>query len=102
MEYAGTCDAYDSLDEEFSEPEKYMRGTSLYGYSEIPTIDFSVRFRDDKEFIYERFMREIRNGFVIRTRKNTATFCARVYDAQEMLGLIRIFKKIFCRREICA
>lgn len=54
-------------------------------------VEFTIRFADHEQYIYERLQRERRCGHVERLTKNTACFFADVYDAGEMLPWIRTF-----------
>ncbi|MBQ5317180.1 MAG: WYL domain-containing protein [Oscillospiraceae bacterium] len=54
-------------------------------------IEFTVRFSDGEQYIYERLEREKRCGTVTRLDDNTALFSADVFDARELVVWIRTF-----------
>lgn len=54
-------------------------------------VEFTVRFDDNEEYIYQRLEREKRCGTVTRIDKNTARFSADVYDTWELVPWIRTF-----------
>ncbi len=85
------CNDYDAVRKRYRDAEKYLWGASFGKFSEPDEISFTVHFRDDEEFIYQRLVREKRCGSVERLSQNEASFYAKVWDSHEMLPWLRTF-----------
>ena len=85
------CKEYEIVRRRLKEVEKYCWGASFGDFENLQTVEFSVKFRDDEEFIYKRLLREKRCGTVELISKNEAKFYAEVWDVHEMLPWIRTF-----------
>ena len=83
---------FDKLRDLLCGMRKYMWGVSTQGKGgRTETVEFTINFADDEEYIYNRLVREKRCGTVERIDKNNAVFRAEVYDTNEMLTWIRTF-----------
>ena len=85
------CNEYDTVKKRYKEAEKYLWGASFGDFENLETIEFTVKFKDDEEHIYQRLIREKRCGTVERLSKNEARFFAEVWDVHEMLTWVRTF-----------
>lgn len=88
---ADPCYDYDTLKKEFKEAEKHLWGSSFGNFENLETVEFTVKFREDEEHIYQRLIREKRCGEVERLSPTEARYYAEVWDAHEMLPWIRTF-----------
>lgn len=83
---------HDELREKLDRMMPYIWGVSTQSRnSRKDAVEFTVCFKDNEQYIYERLLREKRCGTVERIDKNSARFYAEVYDANEMLTWIRSF-----------
>lgn len=87
-----TAEDYDLLRSELDGMMPYMWGVSTQGRgARRETVEFTVTFDDDEQYIFNRLQREKRCGTVERLDNNNARFFAEVYDTNEMLTWIRSF-----------
>lgn len=90
LEYEPNHEEYDSYGPKYA---AFLWGTTD-GWRrdrEIEHVELTIHIGDNEEFIYNRILREKRNGNVERIDKNTVVFTADVYDAQELVPWIRTF-----------
>lgn len=85
------CLEYDIIKKRFRDAEKHLWGTSFGNFETLETVEFTVRFREDEEYIYQRLIREKRCGEVERLSPTEARYFAEVWDVHEMLPWIRTF-----------
>lgn len=85
------CKDFDAVMKKFIEADKYRWGASFGEFGKKETIEFTVKFRDDEEHIYQRLIREKRCGKVERLSQNEARYFAQVWDTHEMLPWVRTF-----------
>ena len=87
------CERYDELLNTFRSMQSHIWGVSTQGQtgSRMEHVEFTVRYRDNEQFIHERLEREKRCGTVERLDGNTSRFSADVYDVREMFTWIRTF-----------
>lgn len=85
------CKDYDTVYRRYKNAERHRWGASFGDLGKLETIEFTVKFRDDEEHIYQRLIREKRCGSVERLSKNEARYYAEVWDAHEMLTWVRTF-----------
>ncbi|MGN0469358.1 MAG: WYL domain-containing protein [Acutalibacteraceae bacterium] len=87
-----TAEDYDLLRSKLDGMMPYMWGVSKQGRGERrETVEFTVTFDDDEQYIFGRLQREKRCGTVERLDNNNARFFAEVYDTNEILTWIRSF-----------
>ncbi|MDD6490565.1 MAG: WYL domain-containing protein [Clostridia bacterium] len=87
-----TAEDYDLLRSKLDGMMPYMWGVSTQGRGgRRETVEFTVTFDDDEQYIFNRLQREKRCGTVERIDNNNARFFAEVYDTNEMLTWIRSF-----------
>lgn len=85
------CYDYDTVKKRYKDAEKYRWGASFGNFDELETIEFTVKFREDEEHIYQRLLREKRCGTVERISVNEARYYAEVWDVHEMFPWVRTF-----------
>lgn len=85
------CYEYDTVKKRFKEAEKHLWGSSFGNSETLETVEFTVKFREDEEHIYQRLIREKRCGEVERLSPTEARYYAQVWDVHEMLPWIRTF-----------
>lgn len=85
------CTEYDAVKKRFSEVEKHLWGASFGNFRTLGIVEFTVKFREDEEHIYQRLVREKRCGIVERLSPVEARYHAEVWDVQEMFTWIRTF-----------
>lgn len=88
---ADPCYDYDTVKKRFKEAEKHLWGSSFGNFETLETVEFTVKFREDEEHIYQRLIREKRCGEVERLSPTEARYYAEVWDVHEMLPWIRTF-----------
>lgn len=88
---ADPCYDYDTVKKRFKEAEKHLWGSSFGNFETLETVEFTVKFREDEEHIYQRLIREKRCGEVERLSPAEARYYAEVWDVHEMLPWIRTF-----------
>lgn len=91
--YEKPCGFFSELITKLDGMQKYMWGVSTQGdfNNRIEHVEFTVKYRDDEEYIHRRLEREKRCGNVIRIDEHTSKFEADVYDSTELLPWIRTF-----------
>ena len=83
---------FDFLRSKLNGMQPFIWGVSTQGKSaRRETVEFTVNFRDDEQYIYDRLQREKRGGTVEKIDDSHARFYAEVYDTNEMLTWIRSF-----------
>ncbi len=86
------CDDFDDYLVKYSQTMKSVWGVSIYGEMKpAEHVDFTVKWKRNESYIYERLKREKRNGQVIRLSDNSAKFTCNVYDCKELFPWIRTF-----------
>ena len=85
------CPDFDNIKRVLKEAERFLWGASFGNFEQPETVEFTVKFRDDEEHIYQRLIREKRCGQVERISQNEARFSATVWDVHEMFIWIRTF-----------
>lgn len=86
------ADNFDCIRESFEKTRKNIWGVSTYiKDAEKQSVEFTVYFDNNEEYILKRLQREKRCGTVEIKSPNTARFYAEVYDANELLPWIRTF-----------
>ncbi len=87
------CEDYDGYRSLLDSMLPHLWGVSTTSRSggHMDHIEFTVKFSESEQFIYDRLEREKRCGTVTRTSENTAHFSADVYDARELVVWIRTF-----------
>lgn len=87
-----TAEDYDLRRSQLDGIMPYMWGVSTQGRGERrETVEFTVTFNDDEQYIFNRLEREKRCGTVERIDNNNARFFAEAYDTNELLTWIRSF-----------
>ncbi len=83
---------FDILREKLKGMQPYIWGVSTQGTGKRrETVEFTVYFDNNEQYIYDRLKREKRCGVIERIDKNNARFYAEVYDANELLTWMRTF-----------
>ena len=84
---------FDALRADLDRMQAHLWGVSTQSPSgaRMETVEFTVRYRDDKPFIHQRLEREKRCGAAERLSPNVSLFSAEVFDAAEMTPWIRTF-----------
>ena len=91
VKIGNVCSEYDAVKEKFTDAQKYLWGVSFGNFKELQTVEFTVKFREDEEHIYQRLLREKRCGKVERLSPTQARYSATVWDVNEMIPWIRTF-----------
>lgn len=91
VKIADPCYDYDTVKKRFKDAEKHLWGVSFGDFETLETVEFTVRFREDEEHIYQRLVREKRCGQVERLSPTEARYYAEVWDVHEMLPWIRTY-----------
>lgn len=92
VEVLEPCSEFDRIMDRFKEQEQYLWGVSFgKDIEQLYTVSFTVKFREDEEHIYQRLVREKRNGTVERQSPTSAKYSVQVYAPQELFPWIRTF-----------
>ena len=92
VEQGEHCDSFDAYRDTLNRMKAHIWGVSTKSNAaRTEHIDFTVRFNDDEQYIFNRLEREKRCGTVVRTDRHTARFSADVYDTGELIPWIRTF-----------
>ena len=86
-------EGFDELRARLTNMQKHMWGVSMQSSSGLrtETVEFTVHYEKDEQFIHRRLEREKRCGHVEKLDDNTSRFYAEVYDASELVPWIRTF-----------
>ena len=84
---------FDELRETFKGMLPHIWGVSTQSRSgdRMESVEFTIRYGDDEQFIPKRLEREKRIGTVEHPDANTSRFSAEVFDASELIPWIRTF-----------
>ncbi|MBQ8159917.1 MAG: WYL domain-containing protein [Clostridia bacterium] len=87
------CGQFDELRTRLRAMEPHLFGVSTgsRGGEALQHVDFTVRYRPEEEYIYQRLLRERRCGTVERLSDTESRFSADVYDASELVPWMRTF-----------
>ena len=87
------CDNFDELRNNLKNMIPKLWGVSSSGKSNqrVESVQFTVYYSDEEEFIHNRLEREKRCGTVERLDNNHSRFSANVYDSSELIPWIRTF-----------
>lgn len=85
------CEDFSLRREQLDRMQKHMWGVAARGGSSLEYVEFTVRYREDEQYIYERLQREKRCGTVEKLDDHSCRFSAEVYNINEMLPWIRTF-----------
>lgn len=87
------CDNFDELRNNLKNMMPKLWGVSSSGKSNqrVESVQFTVYYSDEEEFIHNRLEREKRCGTVERLDNNHSRFSANVYDSSELIPWIRTF-----------
>ncbi len=91
VKIGNVCNEYDTVKEKFMASQKYLWGASFGNFKELQTVEFTVKFRENEEHIYQRLVRKKRCGKVERLLPTQACYSATVWDVNEMIPWIRTF-----------
>jgi len=72
-------------------PNMWGVSTQSFDGNRMEHVEFTIKFEDDEEYIFNRLEREKRCGNVERIDNNTAKFSCDVFDSSELVPWIRTF-----------
>lgn len=87
-EEEGRFSDYEAL---WSQTCPHLWGVSSTGWPRLEHIEMTLRLGPGEEYLFQRLVREKRNGSVVRLDPSTCQFTAQVYDASEMIPWLRTF-----------
>lgn len=87
------ADDFDILRKKFQSMSQFLWGISTQSHSgkRKESIEFTIKYSDNEQYIYHRLEREKRCGQVELIDHNKCRFYAEVYDSNELLPWIRTF-----------
>ena len=93
VETGGLCEKFDDCKRELDGVLKHTWGVSTNSFfgNRMESVEFTVTYGDDEQFVAHRLEREKRCGTVEKIDGNTSRFSAFVYDVTELIPWIRTF-----------
>jgi len=93
MKQEDKAEKFDELRATFHKMLPHMWGVSTQSSSgqRMESVEFTVTYGENEQFIHKRLEREKRCGTVEKVNEHTSRFSANVYDASELIPWIRTF-----------
>ena len=85
------CESYAQYQSMFDTIKPFIWGVSPGQHFKRQTLTMTVQFREDEQFIYQRLLREKRNGTVELLKPTTCRYTVNCLDPSEMMPWIRTF-----------
>lgn len=84
-----SCHNYQQYQLQLEKIQKYIWGVSITDH--IEHVEFTIEIKSYERYIYQRLMREKRNGIISKIDETHYLFSVDVFDTHEMIPWIRTF-----------